>query len=50
MLEMFELHDWLENFRISKDIFDYLSDKLRASIQQQDIQLRKGISVKQQVE
>ena len=49
VLETFEPHDWLENFQMSKDTFDYLCDKLRASIQRQDTQLRKAISVEKRV-
>ena len=49
MLETFDTRDWVENFRMKRETFDYLCDKLRPSIIRQDTQFRTAISVEQRV-
>ena len=36
MLEMFDTRDWIENFQMKRETFNYICDKLRPSIVQQD--------------
>ena len=40
---------WVENFRMGKDCFLYLCDKLRPIIVRQDTRFRRPISVEQRV-
>ena len=49
VLETFTSGEWLENFRLSKDTFDYLCTQLTPHFQYQDTHLRKPISVKKRV-
>ena len=49
MLETFTSQEWLENFRLSKNAFDYLCTQLTPHLQYQDTHLRKAISVKKRV-
>ena len=49
MLETFTSQEWLENFRLSKNTFDYLCTQLTPHLQYQDTHLRKAISVKKRV-
>ena len=49
VLETFTSREWLENFRLSKDTFDYLCTKLTPQLQYQDTHLRKVITVKKHV-
>ena len=49
VLETFTSREWLENFRLSKDTFDYLCTQLTPHLQYQDTHLRKAISVKKRV-
>ena len=45
----FQSHDWLMNFRMSKETFVYLCNKLRASVERSDTVMRKAIPVEQRV-
>ena len=45
----FDNHDWLENFRMSRDTFLYLCQELKPAIERQDTVLRRAIPVKQRV-
>ena len=49
VLETFTSQEWLENFRLSKDTFDYLCTELTPYLQYQDTHLRKAVSVKKRV-
>ena len=49
-LSTFTATDWLENFRISRETFTYICQKLKPLIQRQDTKLRKAISVAISVE
>ena len=49
MLETFDTHDWVENFRMKRETLNYLCDKLSPSIIWQDTQFRTAISVEQRV-
>ena len=49
MLEMFDTRDWVENFRMKRETFNYLCDKLRPSSTWQDTQFRTAVSVEQKV-
>ena len=49
VLQTFSSQEWLENFRISKDTFDYLCTQLTPFLQYQDTHLRKAVSVKKRV-
>ena len=45
-----DLHiEWLENFHLSKNTFDYLCTQLTPHLQYQDTHLQKAISVKKRV-
>lgn len=41
--------DWIENFRMSKNTFNYLCDRLKGSIFRQNTRFRKAITVHQRV-
>ena len=45
MLETFDQHDFMQNFRMNKDACFYLCDQLRPSLQHTDTVMRKSISV-----
>ena len=45
MLQSFEEHDWIQNFRMRKETFLYLCSQLRSVLQRQDTVMRKAISV-----
>ena len=49
MLETFDTRDWVENFRMRRETFSYLCDKLCPSIVRQDTQFRIAVSVEQRV-
>ena len=49
MLETFTPTHWLENFRVSKETFQYLCLKLKPLIARQNTQLRKCVSVEKRV-
>ena len=49
MLETFDTRDWVENFRMKRETFDYLCDKLCPSIIRQDTRFRTAISLEQRV-
>ena len=42
-------HDWIENFRMKKETFQYLCSQLRPSIERRDTRLRSAITVEQRV-
>ena len=44
VLGSFEQHDWMENFRMSRDTFQYLCDQLRPLIQKQKTHMRESVS------
>ena len=48
-MESFGPQDWVENFRMKKETYSYLCDKLRCVIVRQDTRLRKAISVEKRV-
>ena len=45
MLETFTPTDWLENFRVSRETFQYLYEKLSPLISRQNTQLCKCVSM-----
>ena len=45
VLETFSERDWIENFRVSKNTFHYLCNKLRPHIERQKTRLRRSICV-----
>ena len=47
MLGTFESKDWVENFRMKKETFDSLCDKLWPAIFRQNTRFRKAICVEQ---
>ncbi|XP_071490668.1 uncharacterized protein [Diadema antillarum] len=47
--QTFTEDDWMANFRMSKQTFNYLCQKLRPSIQKMDTRLRSAIGVEQRV-
>ena len=49
MLEAFTPTDWLENFQVSRETFQYLCKKLSLLISRQNTQLRKCVSMKKLV-
>ena len=49
VLQTFSPKDWLENFRMSKDTFLYLCDRLRSTICKKDSNMRKAITVDHRV-
>ena len=49
VMQTFELTDWLENFRMGKETFFYLCDKLRPSISRQNTTFRNAISTERRV-
>lgn len=49
VLNSFEHHDWVENFRVSRDTFYYLCQQLRPVIQKQDTHLRQSVSTERRV-
>ena len=49
VLETFTSREWLENFRLSKDTFDYLCAQPTPYLLYQDTHLQKAISVKKRV-
>ena len=49
VLETFTSREWLENFRLSKDTFDYLCTQLPPLLQYQDTHLWKALSVKKRI-
>jgi len=49
VLETFDQHDFMQNFRMNKDTFNYLCDQLRPSLQHTDTVMRKSISVEMRV-
>ena len=49
VLQSFEEHDWLENFRVSRGTFQYLCQQLRPALEKQNTVMRKSISVDHRV-
>ena len=49
VLNNFGPHDWMENFRMSRDTFQYLCDQLRPLIQKQDTCMRRSVSTERRV-
>ena len=49
VLSNFSAHDWVENFRVSRDTFQYLCDQLRPLIRKQDTRMRKSVSTERRV-
>ena len=49
VLETFTPTDWFENFRVSRQTFQYLCQKLGPLIRCQNTQLRKCVSVEKRV-
>ena len=49
VLQSFEEHDWLENFRVSRGTFQYLCQQLRPALEKQNTVMRKSISVDRRV-
>ena len=49
VLGTFTEEDWIENFRISKDTFYFLCEKLRPSIERQSTHLRRAICVEHSI-
>ncbi len=47
--ETFTPHDWMNNFRMSKETFVYLCEQLRPTVYRQDTRLRKAIPVEKRV-
>ena len=49
VLKGFGAHDWIENFRVSRDTFLYLCDQLRPLIAKQDTRMRQCVSLERRV-
>lgn len=49
VLQCFSPADWLENFRMRRETFNYLCDQLRPIISRRDTLLRKAISTERRV-
>lgn len=49
VLETFSERDWIENFRVSKNTFNFLCSKLRRHIERQNTHLRRAICVEHRV-
>ena len=49
MLRTFTDLDWIENFRVSRETFYYLCEKLRPRIERQNTHLRRSICVEHRV-
>ena len=49
VLNNFNQHDWIQNFRMSKQSFQYLCDQLRGVLEKQATRLRKPLAVEQRV-
>ena len=49
ILKTFTPSDWMENFRISRETYQYLCQKLQRVIRHEDITLRTAISVEKRV-
>ena len=49
VLETFTDHDWIENFRVSRETFGYICQQLRPLIMRQNTRFRQAISVEQRV-
>ena len=49
VLKTFTPNDWMENFRISRQTFQYLCRKLQQVISHEDTMLRKAISVEKRI-
>ena len=49
VLNNFGPHDWMENFGMSRDTFQYLCDQLKPLIQKQDTRTRRSVSTERQV-
>ena len=42
-------HDWIENFRMSRETLHYLCDQLRPLIQKKNTHMRKSVSTERRV-
>ena len=49
VLNNFGPHDWMQNFRMSRESFYYLCDQLKHLLEKQTTRLRKPLSVEQRV-
>ena len=49
VLGNFGPHDWMENFRMSRETFQYLCDQLRPLIQKQNTRMRRSVSTERRV-
>ena len=49
VLQSFQDHDWIENFRVSKSTFLYLCDQLKSRIDKQNTVMRNCISLERRV-
>lgn len=49
VLQTFSANDWIENFRMSKQTFSYLCQRLSPCLQRQNTTMRRSISVEQRV-
>ena len=49
VLQTFEEHDWIQNFRMKTETFLYLCSQLRSVLQRKDTIMRKAISVEKRV-
>ena len=48
-MQTFTAADWIANYRVSKETYLYICDKLRPIIQRQDTRMRHAITVEQRV-
>ena len=49
VLANFGRHDWMENFRMSRETYQYLCDQLRPLIKKQSTRLRRPVSTESRV-
>ena len=49
VLGHFVPHDWMENFRMSRETFQYLCDQLRPLVQKQNTRMRRPVSTEHRV-
>ena len=49
MLQTFSAADWIENFKISQETFNFLCQQLRPALEKQNTQLRSSLSVEKRL-
>ena len=47
VLQTFTAQDWIENFRMSRETFTYVCERLSPTLRKEDTSMRRSISVEQ---